>query len=50
MCNGFFGINISAEIENIQSNPANPVIVAELKTPNDFKTELKDVGKRNAVR
>ena len=50
MCNGFFGINISAETKNIQSNPANPVIVAELKTPNDFKMELKDVGKRNAVR
>ena len=38
MCNGFSGVHSSAETENPQSYPTNPVIEVEFKSPNDVHT------------
>lgn len=43
MCNGIFGINNSTKIENIQSNPTNPVIAVKFKSPDDVEMVLKDI-------
>lgn len=43
MCNIIFGVNNSVETDSISSNPANLVIIKELKDLDDFEMVLKDI-------
>lgn len=43
MCNRFSGVNCSAETEDPQSYPANAVIEAAFKSPNDVHTVQENI-------